>query len=356
MHEVVKSKTIDVILPNLNKRDYIEECVESLLQQTYTDWRCLVIDGHSTDGSWEILQAYASRDSRFELHQPGRLGLYPSWNYGLEQVQSPLFTFLTSDDVWHPDWLRAAVKALTAYPEAACAMARPVYVDEATRVVETAELARLADRLVRPFASESTVAGYSVQRRDGFHHAAMVYGLGSVPVTMHAVVMRCSLAAGHFAGDLGSIADREWSLKMGMAGDVLYLRDIEAYLRQYDAQATAVTQHSKRDQLAESVRVILERNSDAVQKATGLSDAAFGAYRTTIQQLFDFLYARPSFSMARSNPAAALRRFLRAFYSAPRLMLLELYGMLVKGTKYTTQRRAEATRKILQSMSARSTQ
>lgn len=353
MDEIGESKTVDIVLPNLNKIDYIEECVESLLQQTYTNWRCLVIDGNSTDGSWEILQRYASHDSRFELHQPGRLGLYPSWNYGLGQVQSSLFTFLTSDDVWHPDWLRAAVNALDAYPEAACAMARPVYVDEATRVVETAELARLADRLVRPFASESTVAGYSVQRRDGAHHAAMVYGLGSVPVTMHAVVMRSSLATEHFADDLGSIADREWSLKMGLAGDVLYLRDVEAYLRQYDAQATAVTQHNKRDQLAESVRVILERNSDAVQEATGLSDTAFGAYRDRIQQLFDFLYARPSFSMARSNPTAALRRFLQAFYFAPRLMLLELYGMLVNRTKYTTQERVQTTHEILEAMNSR---
>lgn len=352
MDEIGESKTIDIILPNLNKRDYIEECVESLLQQTYTNWRCLVIDGNSTDGSWEILQGYASHDSRFELHQPGRLGLYPSWNYGLDQVQSSLFTFLTSDDVWHPDWLRAAVNALDAYPEAACAMARPVYVDEATRVVKTAELACLADRLVRPFASESTVAGYSVQRRDGAHHAAMVYGLGSVPVTMHAVVMRRSLATEHFADDLGSIADREWSLKMGLTGDVLYLRDAEAYLRQYDAQATAVTQHNKRDQLAESVRVILERNSDAIQEATGLPDATFSAYRNRIQRLFDFLYARPSLSMARSNPQAALRRFMGAFCCSPRLMLLEICFVLMKGTKYTTQKRAQATRQLLQYMNS----
>ena len=69
------SPRVDVVLPNYNKVEHIDECLSSLKQQTFENWRCIVIDGYSDDGSWERIQEAADGDDRFELHRLGRIGL-----------------------------------------------------------------------------------------------------------------------------------------------------------------------------------------------------------------------------------------------------------------------------------------
>jgi len=332
--------TVDIILPNLNKRRFIEECLQSLLRQTYTNWRCIVVDGNSDDGSWEIIQQVAQYDARFELHQPGRLGLYPSWNYGLEKVEHSLFTFLTSDDVWESKWLETAVRILGETPRAVAAAAQPVYIDEASSYIETPTLAQDAYAFAANVAPQYRVGRTRVQRRPGPMHAAMVYALGSVPITMHALVMLGSLAELEFATDVGSIADREWYLRMGLAGDICYTPDCRAYLRRYSDQATSVTQTARRDELARSVRRILDRNRDKVRARLSVSPSTFDAADREIRRLFDFIYMRPSVEMMRVEPAQALKRLLNAFRSHPRLTIREILGLLVR-KKYSRTRQFE---------------
>lgn len=58
---------ISVIMPSLNVAPYIRECMESVINQTLKDMEILCIDAGSTDGTWEILQEYAVKDSRIQL-------------------------------------------------------------------------------------------------------------------------------------------------------------------------------------------------------------------------------------------------------------------------------------------------
>ncbi|MCS6794308.1 MAG: glycosyltransferase family 2 protein, partial [Oscillatoriaceae bacterium SKYG93] len=73
--------------------------------QSYTNWRCIVIDSFSHDGSWEIIQDFSERDKRFELYQiPKNINFYHTWNFGLSKVKNKYFCILTSDDVWNKEW------------------------------------------------------------------------------------------------------------------------------------------------------------------------------------------------------------------------------------------------------------
>ncbi|WP_195500177.1 glycosyltransferase family 2 protein [Alistipes timonensis] len=64
------NSTISVIVPVYNAEKYLPRCIESILRQTYPDFKLLLIDDGSTDGSGELLDEYASRDSRIEVfHQ-----------------------------------------------------------------------------------------------------------------------------------------------------------------------------------------------------------------------------------------------------------------------------------------------
>jgi hypothetical protein len=153
--------------------------------------------------------------------------------------------------------------------------------------------------------------------------------------------MRRELAEMRFAEDVGTIADREWYLRMGLHGDVWYLRDSEVYLRRYDEQATSVTQRN-RDQLAASVRTILDRNAGALRASLNVSSDTFRRIDDVVRRMFAFLYTRPSFSQLRAEPISALRRLLQATRKYPRLLSLEILSVLLGKRKYSTQRRVEA--------------
>ena len=327
------SARVDVILPNWNKAEYIEECLDSLVAQSFTNWRCIVVDGNSDDGSWEILQRYAQDDDRFELHQPGRQGLYPSWNYGLDQVRSPHFTFLTSDDVWSPDWLETAMHVLDRSPTSMAVSARPVYVDADTNRIGVPRLASLADELAQRYGTAADVDGVSVQHRPGPLQALMVYA-------------RKRLAQMRFADDVGSIADREWYLQMGLRGPVAYLRGCDVYLRQYDDQATAVTQRNRR-KLAESVRTILNRNAEPLRRVLHVPSDLFYRADVVVRRMFDFLYMRPSVSMLRTDPLHAVSLLGKAVTTYPDLLLLEILSLLFGRTKYSMTQRVKAVVELM---------
>ena len=57
---------IDIIIPNYNKGDYLEECLDSVLNQTYKNWRVYSIDDYSDDHSKKILNKY-SKDERINI-------------------------------------------------------------------------------------------------------------------------------------------------------------------------------------------------------------------------------------------------------------------------------------------------
>ena len=50
--------TLTIIIPSYNKKNYITECINSVINQTYEDWRLIIIDDCSTDGSQEVLKKF----------------------------------------------------------------------------------------------------------------------------------------------------------------------------------------------------------------------------------------------------------------------------------------------------------
>ena len=59
--------SVSIILPTLNARDYIEECLESILGQTLKEIEIICVDAGSSDGTRELIEAYAAHDDRIRL-------------------------------------------------------------------------------------------------------------------------------------------------------------------------------------------------------------------------------------------------------------------------------------------------
>ena len=60
---MVKLPTIDIIIPNYNKAKYLNQCLDSIISQTYKSWKIYLVDDNSTDNSVEILQKYQKFDN-----------------------------------------------------------------------------------------------------------------------------------------------------------------------------------------------------------------------------------------------------------------------------------------------------
>lgn len=112
--------TFDVLLPVKNGIDYLAEAVDSILAQTFPDWRLLLLDHGSTDGSFELAQAYAQRDARIEVYYlPSAVGLSGLLNEGLARCDCRYVLRQDADDISMPERMAVLAEAYAAERELA---------------------------------------------------------------------------------------------------------------------------------------------------------------------------------------------------------------------------------------------
>lgn len=106
-------KLISIVLPVYKVQAYLSQCIDSLLEQSYSDFEIVAVDDCSPDRSGEILAAYAARDPRVRvITAPRNLGLGHARNLGLEHAKGEYVWFLDSDDWLAPGALAAVVRRL----------------------------------------------------------------------------------------------------------------------------------------------------------------------------------------------------------------------------------------------------
>jgi glycosyltransferase involved in cell wall biosynthesis len=104
-----------------NRATLVSETLDSVLDQTYTDWECIVVDDGSTDNSVEVVQKYVDKDSRFKLliRPEERIKGAPTCrNIGYENSLGDLIYFFDSDDILSPEFMETVIDELSNYPEA----------------------------------------------------------------------------------------------------------------------------------------------------------------------------------------------------------------------------------------------
>lgn len=108
---------VSVIVPTHNRENYLPEAIDSVLQQTYTNWELIVADDQSTDNTVQIVRQLP--DERIHLHlTPQRLGVTGTRNFGIKKAKGDLIAFIDSDDLWAPTKLQKQVEILAKYPDA----------------------------------------------------------------------------------------------------------------------------------------------------------------------------------------------------------------------------------------------
>ena len=89
---------ISVIIPVYNVESYLDECIQSVVNQSYSDWECILVDDGSTDGSGDICDEWARKDVQIKVIHQKNGGVSNARNRGIEETKGEYIVFVDGDD------------------------------------------------------------------------------------------------------------------------------------------------------------------------------------------------------------------------------------------------------------------
>ncbi|MFC0559243.1 bifunctional glycosyltransferase/CDP-glycerol:glycerophosphate glycerophosphotransferase [Halalkalibacter alkalisediminis] len=108
---------VSVIIPVYNKEEYLERCLESLLNQTYTNFEAIIINDSSSDDSEEMIEKFANRNSKLNVYNfEENKGAAAARNFGVSQATGDFLYFLDADDHIAPYTLEVFVNHIGEHP------------------------------------------------------------------------------------------------------------------------------------------------------------------------------------------------------------------------------------------------
>ncbi len=232
-----------VVVPAYNAEPYLQDCMQSVLNQTDPDFELIIVDDGSTDGTAERVRSL-SWDARVKLVQRCNGGLAAARNTGIQAAQGEWVAFLDADDRWCPEKLATHRHYLATQPEIAVTYDRAVFMDQAGQRTGL----RLA-KTDRPLTAERLLLKNYL-------------GNGSTPIVRRSVLQ----AAGVFNENLKRMVDHELWVRLSWRG-YSFLR-VPGVLTEYRLHPQSLSANSER--MLQGLQVFLEEISlyapDLVQR------------------------------------------------------------------------------------------
>lgn len=223
---------VSILLPNLNTRKYLDERIDTIFKQSFTDWELVIVDNDSDDGAWDFFKQIAALDNRVRISQARRNGMYANWNNCIELARGQYVYIATSDDTMLPECLEQMVDALESHPQCDIAHCCLTVIDENGNPLPTQW-----DQLDKELFYGDFIKRKHIRKApyDGYVHAGWytVYSITQL-------LIRRSLfkKIGLFRNDFGSIADFEWEMRATLVADVIHIPRYLATWRVHQQQAT----------------------------------------------------------------------------------------------------------------------
>lgn len=221
---VAQQPVVSVCVPTYNGGQYLRAALQSILEQTFTDYELVLVDDNSTDNTEAIARSFNDPRLRF-LRNPQRLGLVGNWNRCLEEARGEFICLFHQDDVMLPDNLAEKVRALQAHPQAGLVYSNVHQIGPANEVY-------------------SEWWYYKPEPHEHGVHSGKVYFekllTGPNIICCPSVMVRkaCYDRLGHFDPRLPFTADWEMWLRLMLFYDVVYLTQPLLHYRRHPAMET----------------------------------------------------------------------------------------------------------------------
>lgn len=107
------SELVSIITPTYNSEKYIKETIQSVQNQSYSNWEMIIVDDCSSDGTVGIIQNFMEDDNRIHLIKLSKnSGASKARNEAIKLVQGHYMTFLDADDIWFRDFIQNSINTI----------------------------------------------------------------------------------------------------------------------------------------------------------------------------------------------------------------------------------------------------
>jgi glycosyltransferase involved in cell wall biosynthesis len=243
---------VSILTPNLNHRPFLEKRLQSILEQTFSDWELIIVDNHSDDGAWEFFKNLPERDPRIRVFQAPRKGMYDNWNNCIRLAKGDCVYIATSDDTMAADFLERMVRALDENPECDLAHCKLRIIDESGGPCAALNW----DRLFCALIFQDWIDRPHIRRApfDGILHC----GVRTVYTSITQLLVRKRLfdRVGLFSTRFGSAADFEWEMRASLLADTVHVPHYLATWRVHGRQGTDLKQLDAPSQKLKLIRMV----------------------------------------------------------------------------------------------------
>ncbi len=112
------SPKVSILIPVFNRYDYVADCIQSALDQTYQDIEVVVVDNASTDDTWDIIKKYSEKDARVRAFRNStNIGPVKNWMRCIDEATGEYGKILWSDDLIAPNFLEQTLLILDAHDD-----------------------------------------------------------------------------------------------------------------------------------------------------------------------------------------------------------------------------------------------
>ncbi len=223
--EQKSTPSVSVLLPVYNAAPYLQAALDSILEQDFTDFECLVLDDGSTDGSLAILKAAAARDPRVVIISRENRGLVPTLNEMIAKARGRYLARMDADDIALPDRFSRQVAFLEAHPDVVCLGGAQALIDEKGRYLKD-----LTPRLENDGIQAGILAG----------HGAICHPTAMIRAEAMAMI-------GGYDPAMRHCEDLDLWLRLGEVGDLANLGDV---VLKYRLTTTSVSAMNGKEQRA----------------------------------------------------------------------------------------------------------
>ncbi|MEQ5791643.1 glycosyltransferase [Muricauda sp. NFXS6] len=103
---------VSIIIPFKNTAHFLPECLDSIVNQSYSNWEVLAVNDHSSDESYALLSSYSLKDERIKVFQNKSSGIISALQTGYANSNGDFVTRMDSDDIMKPNRLEVMINSL----------------------------------------------------------------------------------------------------------------------------------------------------------------------------------------------------------------------------------------------------
>ncbi len=202
---------VSIIIPCYNAEKYIPQTIQSILDQSFTDWELIIIDDGSTDNSKYVIQPFLSNNN-IQYYFQANQGVSAARNNGAKIAQGNFLAFLDADDIWHEDFLKEMTTLLEDSPNNVLANGNAQQIDKEgvlKDVYYSGHSENAIDSILTFKSDHGTFPSNTLCRKDAFEKI------------------------GGFNLSLSNVADKMFFLDMANIGKIKHIDKVLLHYREY---------------------------------------------------------------------------------------------------------------------------